>query len=340
MISGGKTAVMTAFGGPEVFEVQQLPIPEPAVDEVRVRIAAVGVAYADVKMRHGLYKTAPNPPMTTGYDFSGVIDAVGRDVKGFKVGDQCIGLSFYGASAEYLTIKTDHIALAPDGLDHIAGAAIPLNYITAYQMLERLAVVSKGDTILLHGAAGGVSTAILDLVKNSGLNVYGTASAGKHDLVRAYGATPIDYRTESFADVMKSVGGADAVFDHIAGKHIAESSAAAKRDGRVIVYGFMSGVMGEKFFMLRSFYELLRMKFFSHQEPHFYAILTKGFDQMEHIPEDLKYLAQEVANNNLKPNVGKVLTLDDIAEAHRLLEAGEVTGKIVLTVNKDLVDVK
>lgn len=333
MTSGGKSAVLTKFGGPDSIEIQNLPIPVPADDEVRIRVISSGVAYADIKIRHGLYKTAPKPPMVPGYDCLGIIDSVGRKVTKFKKGDRCLALTMVGSNAEYITQKTDYIALAPQKLDPIAGGAIPLNYVTAYQMLVRLAKVSEGDTILIHGGAGGVGTALLDLTKDMGLTVYATASAAKHDQIRSYGAIPIDYNKESFVEILQKAGGADAVFDHLAGENYKRSAKAAKTNGRVIGFGYMAMVRGEKHVVGKTLWEIIRLKLFTRKKPHFYAILTPMAGQMKHIAKDLEHLATRVASGDLKPVIGKVLSLEDIVEAHELMEHSQVTGKVVITVN-------
>ncbi|MCG8633646.1 MAG: zinc-binding dehydrogenase [Desulfobacterales bacterium] len=336
MASGGRCAVVTRFGGPDVFEIQEKPVPEPAPDEVRVKIGAAGVAYAEVKMRHGVYPGAPRLPFTPGFDFFGVIDAVGKDVKKFKAGDPCVGLSFVGAYAEYLTLKTDYVAKAPEGLDPVLGAGIPLNYLTAYQMLERMAKASKGDVILIHGGAGGVGTSLLDLVKDSGLKIYATASAGKHDLVRSYGAIPIDYRSGSFVDILQKQGGADVVFDHIGGKHLKASAKAAKRGGRVICYGFLAAVKDGPQVKRQTLWEMVKLRISSRVKPSFYGILVPLVSQKKYIARDLKMLAEKVASGNLKPNIGMTLPLEQVSHAHQTLESAGVTGKIVLVMNEDI----
>ena len=337
MASGGKSAVLTQFGTPEVVQIQSKFIPEPAADEIRVKVAAAGLAFADIKMRHGVYPGAPKTPFTPGYDFSGVVDAVGKNVKEFAVGDHCLGLSFVGSQAEYLTLKTDYVAKVPADLDPVVGASMALNYLTAYQMLERQAKLSPGDTVLIHGGAGGVGTALLDLLKDQGYKIYATASAGKHDIVRSYGATPIDYRTESFVDILQAAGGADAVFDHIGGKHLLMSADAAKAGGRVISYGFLSAVNGDSNVMAQTFKAVTKLKFFSRVKPFFYAILTPGFNQKKYIAQDLEVLAGKIVSGELKPVIGKVLPLEQVAEGHRMLESAEVSGKIVLAVDEELV---
>ena len=231
-------------------------------------------------------------------------------------------------------------AKAPEGLDPIGGAAIPLNYLAAFQMHERLGRAPSGGAILIHGGAGGVGTALLDLVKGQDLAVYATASAGKHELIRSYGATPIDYRTTSFVEVLNRAGGADAVYDHIAGKHIAESAKATKRGGRVVIFGFMAAVKEGRKALVRSVWEIAKLKLGMRVRPRFYAILTPMFNQKEHIAEDLEMLAARCATGELKPNVGKVMRLDDIVHAHRLLETSAITGKIVLSVDEEIIEAR
>ena len=331
--SGGRCIELTGVGAPnEVMRVAQRPVPEPGPDEIAIAVQAAGVAFADVKMRHGIYPGAPAFPFVPGYDFSGMVTEAGRDVGGFAPGDRVAGLSFTGSYAEHTALPPRYVAKVPDGVRDDHATALVLNYVTAYQMLERTAKVRDGATILVHGGGGGVGTALLDLARTRGLTAYATASAGKHDLVRRYEGMPIDYRAEEFVDVLREAGGADAVFDHVGGKHLLRSRRAAKRGGTVVGYGFAGavGATNEKRFVRSTFLTFARMKLTPGPAARFYAIGDPPFSHRRHIAGDLSDLLRLLADGALEPHIDCTLGLADATQAHERLEAGEASGKIVL----------
>src|SRR5580704_7451780 len=192
--------VISGLGGPEVMKVVEEEMPEPEAGQVRVTVLAAGVAYADILIRRGLYPDQPPFPCTPGYDIVGEIDAVGEGVTEFRVGQRVAAMTMIGGYSQFTIVPAEHLVAVPDGLDAAEAVSLVLNYVTAYQMLHRVAHLRAGQRMLVHGAAGGVGTAALQLGKIAGLEMFGTASAAKHDLVRELGATPIDYRTEKFAE--------------------------------------------------------------------------------------------------------------------------------------------
>ncbi|KIT15043.1 medium chain dehydrogenase/reductase family protein [Jannaschia aquimarina] len=336
--SGGRCVELTGIGAPDdALRVVNRPVPEPAAGEIVVDVEAAGVAFADVKMRHGIYPGAPSFPFVPGYDFAGIVRAAGADVTGFAVGDPVAGLSSVGSYAQTIALDPRYVARRPPGTDPAAAAAIVLNYVTALQMLERVAKVREGQTILVHGGGGGVGTALLDLTRSMGLRAFATASAGKHDLVRRYGGLPIDYRTDDFVAVLRDHGGADAVFDHLGGDHVLRSRSAAKRKGCVVGYGFAAAVGGadERAAVRRTLAAFARMWVTPGPRARFYAIMTPPFSLRRHIAGDLRILLDKLARGAITPHVGLKLPLEAAAEAHERLEAGTVSGKIVLTPGGD-----
>ena len=182
-----KRIVITRHGGPEVLAIVDGAEPTPKAGEVRIRMTAAGVAYGDVLMRYGATPGTPKPPLTPGYDLVGRIDALGADVVGRTVGERVGALVMIGAYAESVVVPTDSLLPIPASVDTLDAAATILNYTTAYQLLHRAAKVTRGQTILVHSAAGGVGTALLQLAKLAGIKAFGTASAGKLGLVRGAG---------------------------------------------------------------------------------------------------------------------------------------------------------
>jgi NADPH2:quinone reductase len=190
--------VLTGLGGPEVLKCVEEHLPKPGAGEVRVKILAAGIAFADVLMRRGLYPGTPKFPFTPGYDLVGNIDALGDAVSQFVIGQRVAALTMIGGYSRYTVVPAGRLVPVPDGLDPAEAVSLVLNYVTAYQMLHRVAKLREGQRVLIHAAAGGVGTAALQLGRLAGLEMFGTASKAKHQLVASLGATPIDYRSESF----------------------------------------------------------------------------------------------------------------------------------------------
>ena len=330
--SGGRVVRMVGTGTPEeAFEIGEAPEPQPAPGEIVVRVAASGVAFADVKMRHGIYPGMPSFPFVPGYDFAGTVEGIGEGVSEFRSGQAVAGLSFVGSHAEVIALEPRYVAAMPNGTDPVKAAALVLNYVTAYQMIERVARVPGGGTVLVHGGGGGMGTALLDLARHRGFRAFATASRGKHDLVRRYGGEPIDYRTEDFVARMAAEGGADAVFDPIGGDHLSRSRAAAKRRGTVVGYGF-AGAVDDKAIVRRTYVTFARMLLTPGPRARFYGILNPPFSRRRYIRADLETLLGMLAEGAIDPHVGATLPLRDAARAHAMLEAREATGKIVLDV--------
>ena len=238
-----------------------------------------------------------------------------------------------GAYAEYIVIRADRVAKVDPAVDPAEAAALSLNYLTAYQMLKRLADVAPGMNILIHGGAGGVGTALLDLLKDRGVDLFATASTPKHDLIRSYGAKPIDYKSEVFENQLQSAGGADIVFDPIGGAHIARARVASKKGGNIICYGFMSAVSDAKRAFWQTWIEWVKLKIDPRYSGSFYAILSPPFSQAKHIQDDLTALCTLLAEDKIRPSVGAEYPLENTSQAHQALENAEHAGKIILRVS-------
>jgi NADPH:quinone reductase-like Zn-dependent oxidoreductase len=173
---GNSQVVITAQGGPDVLKYVEDDLPVPGPGQVRVKNLASGVAYADVLMRHGLYPGIPPFPFAPGYDIVGDVDALGSDVAQFSVGQRVAALTMIGGYAQYTLVPAAHLVPVPAQLDPAEAVSLVLNYVTAYQMLHRFANLRESQRLLVHGAAGGVGTAALQLGKIAGLVMFGTAS--------------------------------------------------------------------------------------------------------------------------------------------------------------------
>lgn len=231
-----KRVVVSHYGGPEVLQVVEDELPEPRHGEIRMKILAAGVAWGDILKREGL---GAHPPFTPGYDVVGTVDKLGEGVSTIKVGQMMAALPVFGGYAEFICLPASELVPVPSGLDPAQAVCLVMNYVAAHQMLHRAARVKPGERILVHSAAGGVGTALLQLGKLADLEIYGTASSSKHELIIDMGGVPIDYRTENFVGRISALtgDGVDVVFDPIGGTHIWQSYRTLRKGGRLIVYG-------------------------------------------------------------------------------------------------------
>jgi D-arabinose 1-dehydrogenase-like Zn-dependent alcohol dehydrogenase len=224
-----RAVMITRPGGPEVLKTLELPIVDPGPGELRVAVRASGVGATDLTMLAGDYMFAPKIPFVGGYEIAGVVEAVGADVTGFRVGQRVAALTVHGGFAERLVRGAEHFVPIPDEVGDVEAVAVILNYVTAWQMIHRVAKVRTGQTALVTGAGGGVGTALLQLLRLAGIKTYGAASAGKHGLIAALGATPVDYRRGPIDRLIhaEEPAGVDLVFDAIGGANIGPCLRAA-----------------------------------------------------------------------------------------------------------------
>ena len=241
-----KRIVVTHYGGPETLQVIEEQCTEPKRSEVRVRVLAAGVALPDVLAREGIHPETPKVPFTPGWDLVGVAERLGNRVSEIETGQIVAALPISGAYTEFICLPQRELIPVPIGLDPAEAVSLILNYITAYQMLYRSAKVKPGWSVLVHGAAGGVGTALLQLGRLAGLRMYGTCSARSAQVVSDLGGTPIDYQNQDFVKEIRNLtsDGVDAVFDGIGGDNLWRSRDAVRPGGVIVVYGFTSKLRG------------------------------------------------------------------------------------------------
>lgn len=331
-----KAVMLTKRGGPEVLEVVDVPVVDPAPGEVRVRVLACGVGATDITMRRGYYPYAPKIPFVPGYDVVGVVDAVGAGVTTLRVGDTVCALTVHGGYAEFVVRDARDFMVIPDGLDHAAVVALILNYVTAYQMIHRVARQAPGETALVTGANGGVGQALLELLALAGVTAFGAASAHHHDLVRSFGATPIESREGSIDGNLRALvpDGVDVVYDALGGRYVAPSLRATRRGGRVVGYGF-AGTTGRNggpsnLKVTRGFSDLFVRGPVTGRRASFYGITALYRKNRTPFFEDLRILIDLLADGRLNPVIAARLDLLDARTGNELIEAGGVNGKIVL----------
>jgi len=238
--------VVTHYGGPDALRVVEEECPDPKNGEVRVRVLAAGVSLPDLLMREGVHPETPRLPFTPGWDLIGVVDRLGAGVSGIEPGEIVAALPISGAYAEFVCLSQRELVPVPSGLDAGEAVSLILNYVTAYQMLHRSAKAKSGQRVLIHGAAGGVGSALLQLGRLVGLQMYGTCSSRGAPAVSDLGGIPIDYEHQDFVNEIHRLTseGVDVVFDGIGGTHIWRSRKALRPGGRVVAYGLTSSLRG------------------------------------------------------------------------------------------------
>ncbi len=334
---GYKRVVITKFGGPEVLKmVDETILPEPKSSEVRVKVLVTSAAFTDVWIRMGTYPDVKEkPPFSPGYDMVGVVDKLGEGVTRFKVGQRVADLTVIGAYSEYICLPESSLTLVPEGLDPAEAVSLVLSYVTAYQLLHRLARVKQGQRILIHGAGGAVGTAILQLGGLLGLEMYGTVTKSKFELVKRFGATPIDYKNEDFAESIRKLtgDGVDAVFDPIGGDNFTRSFRALRQGGKLVAYGFYGNTMGRGGSIPLDFIKLMLWNLLPNgRSTEFFSIVPLRKKHADWFSEDLTRLFDLLAQNKIKPVIAARMPLAEAKRAHELVEKAEVQGKIVLTV--------
>jgi len=328
------------FGGPEVLAVETIgEIPEPGDSEVRVKVLACSAAFTDTLIRRGIYPEVRQiPPITPGYDMIGVVDKLGDGVTHLAVGEKVAELTITGSYSEYMILEADRLIPVPDGLDDVEAIALILSYVTAHQMLTRVAKVQAGDSVLIHGAGGVVGQALVQLGAVLGLKMYGTASLSQHEALRERGCEPIDYKNEDFVRTIRSKepNGLTAVFDALGRNHFRRSLKVLARTGTLVAYGsYMATSSAElaKDFLMVNVWNLLPWR----PSAAFYSIGAWHRQHHNWFKDDLSTLFLWLAQGKIKPSISKTMKLEEAAQAHALLENGQAGGKIVLLVgNPDL----
>jgi NADPH:quinone reductase len=345
-----KRVVISRLGGPEVLEVREEELPEPGLGEVRVRILATGVSLPDLMMREGVHPEAPRPPFTPGWDLVGVVDKLGVGAYALEPGQMVAALPVRGANAEYICLPQEELVPVPAGLDPAEALVVVFNYVTAYQMMRRTVRVKPGQRVLIHAAAGGIGTALLQLGRLVDLEMYGTASARKHELVSSLGATPIDYRNVDFAEeVLRLTGdGVEVVFDGICSTdYLRRSFKSLRPGGKVVAYGMTSSLRGGRLAGGRRHRRLRRLQGLatigvpmaaSYLSPGNKRITTYSIQWLKRLRpawyrEDLIALLELLRQRKIKPIIAERIPLDEVTRAHELLGRGAVMGKIVLLCN-------
>ncbi len=319
------------------------PVPEPDVGQVRIKTAAAGVNFADIMMRRGLYPDAPKLPAVPGYEIAGVIDAVGRNVDPDLVGRRVVAMCRFGGYSEQVCVPADLAYAIPSGVDLHAAAALPVNYLTAWQMVRVMAAPGERETVLIHSAAGGVGLAAVQLCRLAGARVLGSASPGKHDFLRRQGVAHVfDSRQKEFAAEVRSVTGgrgADVVLEPRHGRWIAESYDAVAKCGRLVLFGFSAAAQGGRSGLWSALGTLARVPWLRINPVRMMndnkmvggVNLGRMWDQGALVAGWMRTLLDHAARGDIAPVIDSVHSFQEAGRAHDRLELRRNIGKVLLT---------
>jgi NADPH2:quinone reductase len=339
--------VVPRYGGPEVITVIEEDAPAPNSGEVRVKVLAAGVSLPDILAREGVHPETPRVPYTPGWDLVGTIDRLGDGVTRFELGQTIAAMPIHGCYAQYACVSQHKLVPVPMGLEAAEAVAVVLNYVTAYQMLHRSVKARPGQRMLIHGASGGVGSAMLQLAKLAGVEMYGTCSAPAAAAVRELGGIPIDYKNADFVkEIHRLTGdGVDAVFDGIGGDNLWRSCKALREGGCVVTFGFQSKLSGGRmasgsrgrhpvresaelgWYVVRNWFKPGRKRMAPYSIQWLMRFKPAWFRQ------DLSTLLDLLQARKIKPLIAKRLPLEGARRAHEMLGEGGVLGKIVLLPN-------
>ena len=341
-----RAVVITRHGPPEVLQVQERPDPPVGPGEVRIAVKAAGINFADTLARVGLYPDAPKVPCVVGYEAAGEVESVGEGVDSHRVGDRVIGASRFNGQAELVTVPAEQAFPLPEGMSFEEGAAFPVNYSTSYAALVIMGGLKKDERVLIHAAAGGVGIAATQIARGIGAEIFGTASASKHDTIREQGVEhAIDYRSEDFEqEVQRITGGegVDVIMDAIGPTSFRKDYRLLRSGGRLIMYGLSEVQSGSgKRDIRAAVRSLARMPLatmpwwkslsvMNENKGVFGLNMLHWWDREGNLDRALEPLLEGVEKGDLKPVVAEAFPFDRAADAHRLIEERRNVGKVVL----------
>ncbi|ORT52218.1 hypothetical protein ST37_02475 [Vibrio sp. qd031] len=332
------SAMIFSHGDPLSLKMVTTGIPLLGPKEVRVKVIVAGVGWADVMARRGGYPLTPKLPFVPGYEFAGIVDAVGDEVSEFNIGDNVVGLNpKYGCYTQYLCITSELLVKYPKHLNPAKVCALSLNYLTAHCMLFTKANVQPKQTILVHSAAGGVGSALAQLAHYFGIKVFGTASSTKQHIVKQLGAHPVDYSRTDFVQEILSYcpKGVDAAFDPVGGAHLNRTMRTVKKGGITVSYGFSGGGFGGLFNMLAGVIQLTFLNFLPNGKSiDFCALPSEANKNRQWYRDTLTSLIDMLDKAEIDPIISSIVPLAQAHKAHQELESGNSIGKVLVQCNE------
>jgi NADPH:quinone reductase-like Zn-dependent oxidoreductase len=330
-----RAVVITRHGAPEVLQVQEQADPAPGPGEALIDVRAAGINFADIMARVGLYPDAPKPPCVVGYEVAGTIAALGTGTETeLKLGQRVVAPTRFGGYAERAVAKLDGIVALPEELSFEAGAAIPINYATAWESLMRAANLQAGERVLIHAAAGGVGIAATQIANRAGAEVWGTASPGKHEAIRGFGVEhPIDYTSAGWE---RSVPPLDVVMDALGGASFRRSYNLLRAGGRLVCFGASGVVSGERRNLISAAKTAVRMPRFNLIKQMSQSKTVIGlnvltiWDEFQSAARWTGALQELLGDGTIKPVVSQAFSFERAPDAHRFISERKNVGKVVL----------
>jgi NADPH:quinone reductase-like Zn-dependent oxidoreductase len=340
-----RAVVLTKVGGPEVLRVQEQPDPAVGPGQIRIAVRAAGINFADTLARVGLYPDAPKPPCVLGYEVAGVVESVGEGVTEFELGDRVIAGTRFNGQAELVSVDAGQALPLPDQLSFEQGAAFPVNYGTAYAALILMGGMRAGDRVLIHAAGGGVGISATQLARNAGAEIFGTASPGKHEAIRAQGVThAIDYRSQDFEDeVMRITGGegVDLIMDALGPTSFRKDYRLLRAGGRLVMYGLSensdAGVrnipatlksLAKMPLATMPWWKSLMMM--NENKGVFGLNMLSWWEREGNLDRVTEPLVADLEAGRLEPVVAEAFPFDRAGEAHQFIAERRNVGKVVL----------
>jgi NADPH:quinone reductase-like Zn-dependent oxidoreductase len=341
-----RAVVLTGHGGPEVLQVQERPDPPVGPGEVRIAVKAAGINFADTMARVGLYPEAPKPPCVLGYEVAGEIESVGEGVDEVKVGDRVMAGTRFGGQASMVTVPADQVIPLEDSLSFEQGAAFPVNYATSYAALVIMGGVREGDRVLIHAAAGGVGISATQVARSRGAEIFGTASASKHDAIRAQGVQhPIDYRTQDFEQEVRRITGGegiDVIMDATGPTNFRKDYRLLREGGRLIMYGASELSSGGGRSIPSLARNLMRMPLATlpwwkslqvlSENKGVFGLNMLAWQDREGLDRVIEPLSREIAEGTIQvdPVVAEAFPFERAGDAHQFIAERRNIGKVVL----------
>jgi synaptic vesicle membrane protein VAT-1 len=332
---------ITGHGGPEKLQVRQSPDPQPLDNELRIRVKASGINFADILARQGLYPDAPKVPCVVGYEVSGSVDAAGPAARQDWIGRDVFALTRFGGYADTVLVPESQVFGKPASLTHEQCAAIPVNYLTVWQLLVVVGSLSSDETVLIHNAGGGVGLAAIDVARHIGARIFGTASSSKHAFLKERGLhEAIDYRGKDWSTELARLTegrGVELIIDPIGGNHWKKSFKALRHTGRLGMFGVSAASDSSRLAPLKLLGTALGMPFFhplslmNQNRAVFGVNMGHLWHERDKIRAWTERLLQGVAGGWVRPHVDRAFPFDRAGEAHAYIEARRNIGKVVLT---------
>lgn len=329
----------TKAGSPSTIRVTEMPMPEPKQGQVRVKVAFAGINFADLLMRLGFYQPRPPYPFTPGYEVSGIIDALGDDESQFTIGQRVVAAMSTGGQSSHVVVDAQRVLPLPEEISLEAAAAMPVTYLTAHHMLHHLGHLDEHESVLIHGGAGGVGTAALQLCQWAGVSkVWATASGSKSEIIESYGGRAIDRHNQDFVSIIKKETdnqGVDHILDPIGGDNLTRSLSVLKEGGRLYTYGMSAVAPTSKRSILRSFLAWRKTPAFDPlrlmtRNRGVFGIHMGTWKNEAVMLKQLERIMEGVLTGALNPVIDSIFDVEDVAEAHQYLHDGKNIGKVLL----------